>query len=483
MGRHALFDRLGWYWSRVEAAWRAVTRRLRRRRRQIKAEVRHLGDELREFADDLAWIWTPPSIVPVRKRFYGHGAYMGAAPILLADPVWRRILGFLMPDVYSQVRVTLASESSAHPLIRMLENNPVMAAFGVTHGARAAEEIGGVEWDVFVDGVLIGAWERMPDGPVRDGLVARIVDTMVIAHATATDTFQEAMGIDQYNDVRKTPKWGNGGVEAGSWLDLFARAVELSTAPDLESAIRAMAADPRVESDEECRRWTFARPRTASEAVSSWRTLTGREAFSVILEMKSVRSTPELLSAVVRDLNGRGVHVAAVGSFVRAEIAGVGAVEQVVAGVTGPGPRELLLMHYAGELQEACDAGIVGQGDSVMFNGASLLDADVDGETTTYRVKEDVFAELIEYQAEWSLHIGVYVQESDCDDRAASLLSALVGRDPAVFALGFAWGGLHDAGGLPSDGVDRRGFGSQRHLERVGRARQWRPGLRKGSEP
>ena len=29
------------------------------------------------------------------------------------------------------------------------------------------------------------------------------------------------------------------------------------------------------------------------------------------------------------------------------------------------------------------------------------------------------------------------------------------------------------------DGADRRGFGSQRHLETVGRAQQWRPGPRK----
>jgi len=476
-----LFDRIGWMWGRVEAGWRAVMRRLRRRQRQIQAEVRHLGEELREFVDDLAWIWTPPSIVPVRKRFYGHGAYMGAAPILVADPVWRRILGFLMPDVYAQVRTVLARDAAPRPLIPMFENNPVMAAFGILHGSKAGEEVGGMEWDVFVDGALVGRWERSAPGPARDRMLADVVDTMVIAHASTTDTLQEALGMDQYLDVRKTEKTAFGGVETNAWMDLFGRALELATAPDLETAIRAMASDGRVETDEECRRWTFAKPRAVADVVGVWRQVTGRDLFSVIIEIKSMRSTPALLVGLVAELNRRGIHVAGVGSFALAEVAGVGAVEQSIGGVAHPGPREILFMHFAGDLQEACDAGLVPQGQTVMFNGASLLDAD-ESEPSAYRVKEDVIAELIEYQTRFDLAIGVYVQEPDCDDRAVSLLSELVSRDGRTFALGFAWGGLHDAGALPSDGADRRGYGSQRHLETVGRAQQWRPGLHKPPE-
>ena len=63
MARFDLLGSLGRFWARLERVWRAVVDRLRRRHRKLQAEVRHLGEELREFVDDLKWIWTPPSIV------------------------------------------------------------------------------------------------------------------------------------------------------------------------------------------------------------------------------------------------------------------------------------------------------------------------------------------------------------------------------------------------------------------------------------
>ncbi|MBN1336386.1 MAG: 2Fe-2S iron-sulfur cluster binding domain-containing protein [Deltaproteobacteria bacterium] len=111
-----------------------------------------------------------------------------------------------------------------------------------------------------------------------------------------------------------------------------------------------------------------------------------------------------------------------------------------------------------------------------MFNGASLLDAEEGEENgpSAYRVKEGVIAELAEYRARHDLHVGLYVQEGDCDETAADLLSSLVARKPATFDLGFAWGGLRDEVAIGRAASPRLGYGPQRRLGLVGKARQWR---------
>ena len=138
------------------------------------------------------------------------------------------------------------------------------------------------------------------------------------------------------------------------------------------------------------------------------------------------------------------------------------------------GPREVQFFHFAGDLQRACDEGEIDMGQSVLFNGASLLEpSDVPGEV--YRVKEAVVSELAKYRETFKLHIGLYVQEGDCDSAAAGLLSRLVERHDDPFDLGFAWGGLREEVSLkPDSSTPRMGYGSQRRLELVGQARQWR---------
>lgn len=476
-------DAFGRAWAAIErGAWR-LWRWLRREQQAIEAEAQKFGEDLLSFVDELVFVVSHHDIPPIRNQFYGHGAFMGAAPSLLADARWRRILAFLMPDVYDDVRVAVAGGAGPVLLIPMFENNPVMCAYGVWRGMHARRryadfgrhDLAGMEWDVFIDGAVATAWARAGDAE-RPALVARLVDTMVIAHASSTDTVQEHLGLDQYLDVRKTAKTRLGGVEPGAWMDLFARALELAEAPDLDAAVRAMAREPRVTSEEACRDRTFARPRAWEDAIDVFRRFTGREHFGVILEIKSLRSSPALLAAMVAELNRRGVYVAAVGSFLLDEIRGVSAMRQTIRGEIVDGPREVLFQHFAGDLQAACDLGAIPMGQHVMFNGASLLDAhQEEGGPVVYRVKEAVIDELHEYVRRYDLHVGVYVQEGDCDAVAAALLSEVVMREPSAFALGFAWGGILDEAAFPGGGAeDRRGYGGQRYLERLGRARQWR---------
>jgi hypothetical protein len=143
--------------------------------------------------------------------------------------------------------------------------------------------------------------------------------------------------------------------------------------------------------------------------------------------------------------------------------------------VSYPGPREIQFFHYAGDLQAACDAGRVAHGQSVMFNGASLLDTVKSSSgRPVYSSRIRVTAELDEYRRRFGLHVGFYVQEGDCDHAAASLLSDLCEANPETFELGFAWGGLRDQAHLDASEVARLGYGGQKVLEMLGQARQWR---------
>jgi hypothetical protein len=272
-----------------------------------------------------------------------------------------------------------------------------------------------------------------------------------------------------------------GGVEVTHWMDLFGRALELAEAPDLDAAIRHMSSEPRTTSAEECLRHTFAIPRPWSCAVDAYRRVTGASELSIVLEIKSLRSTPLLLADLMFELNRRGVHVAGVGAFAMEEIAGVSAHHQRIEDRWYPGPREVLFFHFAGDVQAAAENGALPHGQCVMFNGASLIDADppppgggLFDARETYRIRHDVVDELGAVVAELGLQVGLYVQEGDTDATAAHLLAQLVEAREEVFALGFAWGGLRDAAvDLGSSEHDHRGYGGQRMLEFVGRARHW----------
>ncbi|MEQ1566024.1 MAG: hypothetical protein ABMA64_10335, partial [Myxococcota bacterium] len=451
--RRRAMNSAGRTWRKVEYAADVGSRPLQVRHRRRTARASQIARELWDAVDDLPFAVCQVAMPRVVRRPYAHGAFMGAAPALLGHPKWRRILAFLMPDVFRDVADAAAKGARTGALIPMFENNPVMAAFGVWRSVEARrggtavawgpDELDSMEWDLFLSSDLVEAWElAAPDA--RPPVIRSLVDTMVIAHASTTDTVQEQFGMCQWADVRRTPKASLGGVEPGAWLDLFGRALSLAEAPDLGPAIGAMVDEPRKETREECRRHTFADEWSPERVVAVYRGLTERAHLSVVIEIKSLHLRPELLSELVQELNRREVHVAAVGSFVPTDIRGLSAHPQVVRGETLAGPREIVFLHFAGDVQYGCERKSLLPGSSVMFNGASLLVAERAGLRYAYRVDEEVVDELDDYRRRFELEIGLYVQESDCDAEAASLLSELSGRRPETFALGFAWGGVLD---------------------------------------
>ena len=429
---------------------------------------------------DAFWLTARSTFKPVAIQYYGHGAFMGAAPALLADPQWRRILAFLMPDVFTALEQRIQQGADASQLIPMLENNPVVAAYGTKRSATLSSQLdspnhlAGMEWDVFVDSALIAQWEAAEDESSKTKVMNAVLDTTMIAHGSSVDLIQESMGVCQYADVRRTPKTHFGGVEMDAWLDFYGRALFLSRHPDFDAAVKQMSAEPRSTRPEAAMIGTFALLWTVPTVVALHREVSKRELLSIIIDIKSLDSTPPFLSALVQHLNRLGLHVAAVGSFNRAETLGLSAHVQHVGDHTLPGPREVWFFHYAGDLQAVCEAGLVERGQSVMFNGASVIahTTSVEG-LHAYTACEDILVELEIWREYLCLEVGLYVQEGDCDAGAAAALSEIIDTWPQTFSLGFAWGGLRDEAGLPSGPKPKLGYGSQRMLGYLGKAKHW----------
>ncbi|MFT5684312.1 MAG: hypothetical protein ACI8RZ_005253 [Myxococcota bacterium] len=477
----------GWAEGRIFASrQRLAASALREEAAGLEAGVRQLGSgalalvgQVWDQLDELPFVHKLLPIKPVHRQLYAHGAFMGAAPALLADVRWRRILAFLMPDVHEDVSAALADGARPAVLIPMFENNPVMCAFGLWRSLTGQAdreawefELVGVEWDLFIDGDLAEA-HAMAGPQAQKGIAARILQSAVIAHASTTDTLQEAFGVCQHVDVRKTRKTQLGGLEIAAWLDLFARAMMLRRAEKPRAMMVEMARLPRVQLGEQCRMHTFVDAIPVGQAVDLFTEITGRSHFSIVLEIKSLRSTPALLADLIDALNHQGIHVAAACSFSLPEVTGLAQHTQTVREATLPGPREVLFFHFAGDLQRACDDGAVPPGISVLFNGASLLEEDPEEIVGPYRIMEAVVDGLSAYKAKYRIHIGLYVQEGDCDSAAAERLSALVARSDDPFDLGFAWGGLREEVAIEAGEEPRLGYGTQRRLLLVGQAHLW----------
>ncbi len=85
---------------------------------------------------------------------YVHGGFFGAAPFMLTNPFWIKILRLLMPDVYVEI-ARRASYAPAPKLIHWAENNPVVAAYGTAHEVEFSGKVPTLEWDVFLDPYLV----------------------------------------------------------------------------------------------------------------------------------------------------------------------------------------------------------------------------------------------------------------------------------------------------------------------------------------
>lgn len=410
----------------------------------------------------------------VGNQFYAHGAFMGAARRMMVDPLWSRILQVLMPDVHAQATIAMRPPFSAGHVIPMLENNPVMAAYGLfktqemdqrREGGRSDRmaNMQAMEWDVWLDPRTIGGYRVAFDHSTERALDARLVETMLIAHGTTRQTVLENQVGWQYEAVRGTAKADLGGARGPAWMDLFGRALRLATSSDVDADLARMSGEARhTDRDDQSTFNTFRSQMGFTEVVDLYRRTFGKDRFSVLLDVKSRNAEPWVLRRLILELNRRGVHVHSVGTFTFTELRNLDQIDQNVAGQRMGAPVGIKFFHGIGNLQTACIDREVFRGDHVMFNAGSILDS-VDWDADRPDADDDAIAGIIaglrELKERYGFRLGLYVQEGSTDHRAARKITEFSNRHRDVFDMGFGWGGLSDDMGHVSDGGS--GMGAQ----------------------
>lgn len=461
----------------------------------------------------------------IEKVFYSHGSFFGAAPFMLANPHWISILRLLMPDVY--VEISRRVRAPPYKLIHWAENNPVVAAYGSAQELENNNALTNLEWDVFlnpvlVNGVCVVLQERekyihsvseklncmvlRPFEPSQDlvsGMspaqrdilryynsqlrkrVRLLVDEMLIAHGNVTQLALEQVGILKlynYSRVRRTRRTLGGGIYAKQWMAVYAESLRLgvldenpmnTTNHQLDRTLDEMAMSS----------W----PDTSiAESVAIIKRITKKDdPFGLVVDVKSRHVPKQVWACVVDMLREDGVLVEGVGAFAIVDLRGLGA-------YTVKPVKEILFFHSAGDMQRACHDGRIQNGDSVLFNGGSLLwsrtqfGLDLLGACdprsirhkyrllpfTISRSGEPVSmitssSTLEQYKIHFGLSIGLYVQEYAIDETAAEILVDHVNRNSAIYDLGLCWGGVNGItvrGIQPDRFTSTDGYWNQRYV-------------------
>ena len=485
------------------------------------------------------------------NQFYGHGAFMGAAPEMLKNSKWMGILKALMPTVHAEVtappRATYTSipgvgniqsgvkdPSKAGTLMPMLENNPVMAAYGMTKtqqldkekaGGRSdrlqkgedgsPQKMQGIEWDVWLDPKVVHRCEVLRGMGVPDAVnpnVAELLDTMVIAHGDKTQTVMQTLSpnigaagenpwlqaisplgawaarsagpaMNQYESVKAAPMTGLGGASGSDWMDIFGRAMQMANKPEVSEAPEApgQVRNPFNGEMVDARQMEAfvegSKPKARmpfQEVVNLFKTTFHQESLSVILDIKSTDATPVILAMLIGELNRRGVHIAHIGTWTHSQLEGLGEVKQTVGGKAVGAPGAIKYYEGIGNIQVACARGELKKGDGAQFNAGSILESagwDSARMTADEGAIQGIITSLRAFKAKYEFRLGLYVQEDDTDERAARKIMEISNTHKDVFDLGFGWGGIGHEGTVQGGGS---GMGAQAGNPRT---KHWDPGI------
>eukprot|EP00536_Pseudo-nitzschia_multiseries_P018427 jgi/Psemu1/264876/estExt_Genewise1Plus.C_25140001 len=491
------------------------------------------------------------SIPRIHNVPYAHGGFFGAAPFFLADRRWVRILRELLPDVYVEISRRIGggyyvgqylgtSSADASKLIHWAENNPVVAAYGFMLGEEKVE-IPNLEWDIFVDPQLVRRVEAVLNAKDRymqskkkmktkrnvfqNNLGSatssteecdrsrnqELTDRLLIAHGNVLQLIMEQAGVLKdwnYSRVQRTRRTLGGGMYARQWMAVFAESLRLGMNQ------RRPLGTPKVPQSK-CNDSSYhctCSPKccldtTIAESVALIERITQtKKPIGILLDLKSRHVPKRVLSLMVQSLQAAGIRVVGIASFEIADIRGVCSNDYYNAfGIAHPNAnatKEILMVHSAGDLQAACDEGLVQPGDYVFFNGGSLIldsarsstvksllgfffDMCVCGYYSTfdpcaiedgYKIQSygqsygyacSGMETTGYYKRHYGFSMGLYLQEFSIDEAAARLLIELVNDNPSLYDLGLAWGGINGMtvhGIQPGRFTSTDGYWNQRRL-------------------
>ena len=205
---------------------------------------------------------TEAAIPLVAHQLYAHGAYMGLAKSLLTDVQAAAVLTRLMPRLSGQA-VALLAAGNLSAMMLLLENSPVLAAYGA---ARRGQPLP-MEWDIWLD----------PECP-EDMDKARII------HGNGAATLLSALQPTQSAQALLTQSVhgsnAHEGLSPNAWLQLY------------------------------------------NEAAKAFG-VAKRRPCALYLDIKSGWSTAEQVQVFVDALRRQGLEVRGVGSFTARQLQGV----------------------------------------------------------------------------------------------------------------------------------------------------------------
>jgi len=380
---------------------------------------------------------------PSRGRLpYSHGGWFGASALFRrgsTSPLWRALLRELTPVTAARVEAVEAvgGKGASARVAFILENNPVMAAFGASHcGLTDDASRPAMEFDSFLPKPLcdaVDAAARSGDRVALDAAGAALARAVLVQHGTLGSFAREFfLGVPQYDTL------GAAGAQTiEQWLACFVAALERAAAAGEAGARQLLASGS-----------------------------SGVPCLSVFLDVKSPRASGVVLAALVRALNYFGLHVWGVGAFRHAQLHELDPLlgaQQIVqlrslaaaAAAAGdpsppapattaaslPRPRLIYLAGSIGDVQRFAlgDAPSIPRGASVIFNGGSILKAS--SGTRPWEIDSSAVAAARHLVRTRGLLLGGYIQEPRCDSCAADLLVSAF-DDASIFKIGLTYSNL-----------------------------------------
>lgn len=375
---------------------------------------------------------------------YAHGAMMGAAGAFMKDPLWNQIFKALWADEHDRI----AAIKDAKAVMAALENNPILAAYGECKALEQSGEKTG-QADPKAHKVLPQEWDVWLD-PKDPGDLSKVK----IAHGNFWTTVLQSATEGQKDKVVGYGRDDIKGAKNGAqWLELFGRAVAMyrgGAAPE-----GGAAQGDHMAAMQKAAAATDAATAT-NLAIDFLRKENGG---GLILDVKSTYSTPTDIGTFIDVLQAKGVHVMGVGTFRHAQL------DKLEAGV-----RPVKFYHGITGVENAAKDGSLKRSDHLMFNAGTLLSKSGGWvREEKYAVDAGAFQALSSMVADLDLYVGLYVQETDVDEKAVDAIVKLVNRFPGVFKDGFAYGNLSGKAETETSGT---GIGAQQKAEDLDKAKQ-----------
>lgn len=374
----------------------------------------------------------------LNKQTYGHGSFMGSAPEFANNSKWMKVLELLMPDVYRSIL-----NSDEVKLIKQMENNPVMAAFGIYETNKAnlinpiKTNITTLEIDMYLPTQRMQQFISANSIIAKKGLAKFLVQELLVAHGTALQIAAQNLGVNQYESIIQNDIANLGGVLLPVYFSLFSKALQLINIYDRiqnpsQQNINIILIQPTIVA--------------LAQATQLFKLYTTKE-LSILLDIKSAAVTPEMITYMIPEINKLGIIVSHIASFKFTQITGVNQ-QQTVLGLPYPAPIPVKFFHMSGNVQKACLDKTLLSRDTISFNIGSLIEYDSlasqQQRKTSYKVNWYTLAQLRGFKTYYNLNIFGYVQEFDIDESAVKLLIELVNTRSDIFNLGFAWGNVNN---------------------------------------